>query len=257
MNYTKHIDYKKEMKCSVEGCNSNADYEVVLYDYYSYVKETFYEQDFTCPFICEKHMLENEKKAIGERRPRGYVSYPYTNKHHALGYSKYNPIKDIYPELYDASKIENNADLQISLEEINSELIEYLAKYPEYLHKLSPRKFEELIAKLFENHGYEVTLTPETRDGGKDIIAVYNSPFGHQMFIVECKKHKEGHKVGVEFVRALYGVKHSGSYTQAILATTSSFTKDAIDFVKPHKYDLLLKDSKDIEEWLRNYKNKL
>lgn len=252
-DYTKHIDFTEGAKCSVNGCANLADFEVVLYDYYDYMKETFYEQDFTCPFICQHHLDENEKEAKGERRPRGVVYYPYTNRHHAQGYSKYNPLKDIYPQFFSSGQIENNEKLQIDLNEVNTELIEYLAKHPEFLRQLHHRKFEELIAEIFRNKGYDVTLTPKTRDGGKDIVALYKSPFGHQMFIVECKKHSEDNKVGVELVRGLYGVKTAERYNQAILVTTSTFTKDAKEFVQPLKFELELKDYNDITQWCKDY----
>ncbi|WP_165499837.1 restriction endonuclease [Pedobacter frigidisoli] len=195
----------------------------------------------------------NEDKAIGIRKPRGLVTYPYSNKDGAQGFSKYMPLKDLYPKLFSSEELENNAELQISLNEVNDELIAYLVQHPEFIRSLNPRKFEELIAEIFRNKGYEVTLTPQTRDGGKDIIAVYNSPFGHQMFIVECKKYKEDHKVGVELVRGLYGVKSAERYTQAILVTTSSFTEDAKKFVKPLEYELALKDFEDIKKWCMDY----
>ena len=92
-------------------------------------------------------MDENEKKAEGERRPRGYVHYPFTNKLGAQGYSKYNPLKTVYPLLYDSGDIENNEKIQVDLNEINTELIQYLTKHPEFMRELNPRKFEELIAE--------------------------------------------------------------------------------------------------------------
>ena len=254
MEYRRHINYKKDNKCSVQECGNLAEYEVVLYDYYDYKQLTFYEQDFTCPFICQIHLDENESKAEGERKPRGHVHYLYTNKKKAQGYNKYNPLKHVYPQLFDAGEIENNKELQIDLSEINEELIRYLAQHPEYMRYLNPRKFEELIAELFKDKGYEVTLTPKTKDGGKDIIALYKSSFGHQLYIIECKRYKETNKVGVEVVRSLYGVKTAENYNQAIVATTSTFTKDAIDFVKPLKFQLDLKDFSDIQEWIKNYK---
>ena len=58
----------------------------------------------------------------------------------------------------------------------------------------------------------------------------------------------------MELVRALYGVKYAEKYNQAILVTTSTFTKDARDFVSPHRFDLLLKDYNDITNWIKNYK---
>lgn len=123
------------------------------------------------------------------------------------------------------------------------------------MREMNPRKFEELIAAILHDKGYEVTLTPSTKDGGKDIIAVYNSPFGHQMFIVECKRYNPENKVGVELVRGLYGIKSAENYNQAIIATTSTFTKGAIDFVKPLKFQLELKDFEDIKGWIKNYGN--
>jgi restriction endonuclease Mrr len=254
MEYKKHVEYQKEIQCCVKTCGNIADFEVVLYDFYNYRNSvSFYEQDFTCPFICEFHLEENEMLAEGERKHRGYVKYPYTNQHVAQGYTKYNPIKEVYPQYFSSTNAENNSELQIDLNEINEELISYLARCPQFLRQLNPRKFEELIADIFKNKGYEVTLTPKTRDGGKDIIALYKSPFGHQLFIIECKRYKEVNKVGVEIVRGLFGVKSAENYNQAILVTTSSFSRDAKDFVKPLRFQLELKDYNDIQEWCKTY----
>lgn len=126
------MKYERDTKCSVQNCIDPAEYEVVLYDYYVHSSETFYEQDYTCPFLCKKHMDENEAQAIGERIPRNGVVYPYTNKYVAQGYSKYNPIKEVYPQFFDSGDIENKEQLQIDLNEINDELIKYLGKHPQF-----------------------------------------------------------------------------------------------------------------------------
>ncbi|KQC00950.1 restriction endonuclease [Pedobacter sp. Hv1] len=257
-NYSQRHKYQPGMTCSVDGCENPAEYEVVLYDFYDYSSgpTTFYEQDYTCPFLCQTHLNINEEQAVGERRPRGSVRYPYTNRHNSLGYSKYNPLKDVYPQFFSAGEAENASQIQIDLNEINAELISYLAKHPEYLRHLNARKFEMLIAEIIRSKGYDVTLTPQTRDGGKDIIALYKSPFGHQMFIVECKRYQEDNKVGVELVRGLYGVKMAERYNQALLVTTSTFTPDAQEFVKPLKFELELKDYNDITNWCKEYSKK-
>jgi hypothetical protein len=79
-------------KCSVPDCNEKAACEVILYDVYPYNGEVFFEQDHTCPYICKKHIMENEDKADGERAPRGSVHYPFTNKNGAQGMSIYRPL---------------------------------------------------------------------------------------------------------------------------------------------------------------------
>jgi hypothetical protein len=77
--------------CSVPGCDVKADYEVILYDIYTN-GDLFFEQDETCNFICKKHATENEEEAKGERRPRGVVTYPYTNLHSAQGFTIYKQL---------------------------------------------------------------------------------------------------------------------------------------------------------------------
>jgi len=79
-------------KCSVDGCDKPAAYRVILYDFYPHNGDSFWEQDFTCPFICTAHAIENEKTADGERKPRGFVRYRYTNQQAAQGFSIYEPI---------------------------------------------------------------------------------------------------------------------------------------------------------------------
>jgi len=94
MNVKRYYAYAKDTKCSVEGCERIADFDVILYDYYLKRNEEFVEQDQTCPFICKQHMGENELRASGERRPRGTTTYPYTNQQLAQGYTRYLPLID-------------------------------------------------------------------------------------------------------------------------------------------------------------------
>jgi len=79
-------------KCSVTGCGKDATVEVLLYDVYTDMRDVFYEQDFTCPYLCGHHMVENEEQAHGVREPRGHVSYPFTNRESAQGFTIYRPL---------------------------------------------------------------------------------------------------------------------------------------------------------------------
>jgi hypothetical protein len=56
--------------------------------------------------------------------------------------------------------------LRIELATLNKEVVEYYAKHPEALYKITPREFEELIAGILKDMGCEVVLTPQTRDKG-------------------------------------------------------------------------------------------
>jgi len=143
--------------------------------------------------------------------------------------------------------------VRISMEETNAELVKYLAANPEKMRELSPRKFEELVADMWRNQGFDVTLTNRTRDGGMDVIAVQKSGVGTLMFIVECKRYAAHNKVGVEVVRGLYGVVEQKRATQGIIATTSYFTKGVTDFRNDIPYRIGLADfdqlKSQIQEW--------
>ena len=76
-------------RCAVEGCPNLAAYDVHRYDFDLAEGAVVFAVDEDCPAICVEHALENERRAEGERRPGSVVSYPYTNRRHATGYSVY------------------------------------------------------------------------------------------------------------------------------------------------------------------------
>ncbi len=79
-------------KCSVAGCGADARVEVILYDVYTDMRDVFFEQDHTCPYLCGDHLVQNENGIRGERRPRGSSSYPHSNQHCAQGFTIYRPL---------------------------------------------------------------------------------------------------------------------------------------------------------------------
>jgi restriction system protein len=135
----------------------------------------------------------------------------------------------------------------------NQAMVERLKKAPDDVFRLSSREYERMIAELLQDMGYEVELTPATRDGGKDILASLRTPAGDMLLLVEAKRYREDRKVGVELVRTLYGTLHDYQANSAMLVTTSSFSNDAQTFQQRHKYLLSLKDYTDVAEWIQRY----
>lgn len=141
----------------------------------------------------------------------------------------------------------------VLLEDINDELLFYLARNPETIYKLGSRKFEELIAKLFVDRGHEVSLTKSTRDGGYDIFAKVKNDFSEFTILAECKKYSPNNKVGVEIVRGLYGIVEEHKANQGIIITSSFFTKEAQQTQLRIGNRMALKDYNDLVEWLGPY----
>ncbi len=137
-----------------------------------------------------------------------------------------------------------------NINELTNEIIYHFSKYPELIHQIQPRLFEELINKIFKKFKLKPEITKHTRDGGMDIIAFEDRVFTKHKYIIECKKYKPENKIGVDIVRSLYGVKNDFDATKAFLVTTSSFTKPAKQFANRHPWELELIDSRELQKWI-------
>lgn len=113
-------------------------------------------------------------------------------------------------------------------------------------YNLSPREFEKLVAEVFRRQGYNVELTPTTRDGGCDIIATRNINGLPFMLLIECKRYGRKNHVGVQLIRSLLGVQSDRKANKAVLVTTSSFTQDARVFAERQQHLISLVDFDDL-----------
>ncbi|MBU1319359.1 MAG: TIR domain-containing protein [candidate division Zixibacteria bacterium] len=133
------------------------------------------------------------------------------------------------------------------------ELILKLKYNPRAVLELQPREFEEVVAELLAGMGWEVNLTPPSRDGGYDILAVSSDQTRLQTsWIVECKKYREDRPVGVEVTRGLLGVKAHIGVPNAIIVSTSGFTGGAIELSQA-RHDLHLVGADELSDWIDHY----
>jgi len=149
---------------------------------------------------------------------------------------------------------EDDKNGKILVADINEELKCYFSRNPLKMYDLSPRKFEELIASIMEDMGFDVELTQATRDGGSDIIAYVKNAVCEYLTLVECKKYAPDNKVGVGIVREVTGVHHIKNATKSIIVTTSFFTPDAIKEAAAFKNNIDLKNYDDVKQWLLQYR---
>jgi hypothetical protein len=132
-------------------------------------------------------------------------------------------------------------------------LIKHLQQNPSELARLSGLSFERVIAELLASFGWRVSLTPPSRDGGIDILAITSDPSGFETsWIVECKRYGVDRPVGVSAVRQLYGVQQSLGIPRAVLVTTSRLSADAALFIQ-RTHGLSIADSSVLRRWLDGY----
>jgi uncharacterized membrane-anchored protein YhcB (DUF1043 family) len=148
--------------------------------------------------------------------------------------------------------IPSNRALILVTAQISDLLLAQFVRHPEELTQMPSRKFEELVAGLFEGFGYEVELTAQTRDGGYDIVAVRHAEMTTRS-LIECKRHSPNNKVGVGVVRQLRGVVASSKATNGIVATTATFTRNAERFIAENEWLIEGRSINHVVEWINRY----
>ncbi len=140
--------------------------------------------------------------------------------------------------------------IKVDLASANDRILNQVRQRPDDIYNMSSREFEMFTASILERMGYEITVTPQTRDGGIDIFAAKKEQLGAFLCLVQCKKQKPSIPVGIAVVRELYGVLQAERATYASIFTTSFFSKSAIDFQQRFEHQLSLVDYNAIKDIL-------
>jgi len=139
----------------------------------------------------------------------------------------------------------------VDFEKVTSALLRHLAKHPADIEQLSWSSFEDLVALLLTESGYEVTRTKLTRDGGVDLWALQRSDLGSTLYAIDAKKYGRSKVVGPEPVRAIYGVADLAGASAGMIVTTATFGPAARRLASQYRYRISLKDCDDVSAWIR------
>jgi restriction system protein len=93
-----------------------------------------------------------------------------------------------------------------------------------------PRSFECLVERLYFHMGYDTTLTPPTKDGGRGIICKRQAVGRKEHLLVECKLYTGS--IGVSIVSSLLGVISDEKSNKGAVVTSSRFTRGAKQFAQ-------------------------
>lgn len=159
--------------------------------------------------------------------------------------------RKVETDLYESTLFKKESAIIVG--DIDDAIKSFFKKYPEKMYDINPRKFEELIASILVDFGFDIELTKATRDGGRDIIARIKNGVTSFLTYIECKRYAPDNKIGVELVRNVSGVLYLDKPAKSIIVTTSYFTKDAKEIAKKIENQLDLKDFNDIKNWLQRY----
>lgn len=105
---------------------------------------------------------------------------------------------------------------------------------------MKPREFEQLVARYYQEKGYDVEITPYSGDYGVDVIARK----GEELVAVQAKMYgNSSRKVNRETVMQLYGAMVYRKCNKAVIATDGKCMSDAIEVANQLGVDVLYLDS--------------
>ncbi|WP_158259245.1 MULTISPECIES: restriction endonuclease [Pseudomonas] len=153
--------------------------------------------------------------------------------------AKYKPQQ---LELFDAQALRNWAsgintksddeakrEVQLIIKTASKLLINAVASNPRALDTLEWRDLERLMAEAFEGIGFSVTLTPSSKDGGKDLILQGEVKGSLKTYAVEIKHWRAGNRVGQLAVESFMNVLIKEKYDGGVFISTYGFTGNAFE----------------------------
>jgi restriction system protein len=117
--------------------------------------------------------------------------------------------------------------IQVLVRGLTHGLALLVARNPLSLDDIEWRFLELMVGRILSELGFAATVTPPSKDGGKDVIAECAVDDGRKSFIVELKHWRSGKRVGkgavADFVEVIAKEKRDGG----VFLSTSGYTDGA------------------------------
>ena len=158
----------------------------------------------------------------------------------------YYDLEKWVSNLKDVLSKEEINEVQILIRELSRKFISLIAKNPDYLMSLEWRDLERTITELFNEIGFNATLTPSSKDGGKDVILECEVNNEKKTYIIEIKHWRSGQKVGQkavkEFTQVIINEKRDKGlylstygYNENYLASLTKIERSKVKFGEKEK----------------------
>lgn len=134
---------------------------------------------------------------------------------------------------------------EVRLSEIRRLVKERLAEADRCL-KLSPSEFEDAVAQMFRELGYEVAQTPYSGDQGKDAILEKN----RKKYVLECKRYAPDKQIGRRQLQVLFAAMKETNAHGAFFVTTGVYSKLAVEYAR--EFDIELVDRPKLADMMRS-----
>ena len=118
------------------------------------------------------------------------------------------------------------SEVYIYIKQLSRKLIELVAKRPDSLKEMEWRDLERVVSELFEGLGFKTTLTPSSKDGGKDVILECTIDDIPKSFVIEIKHWRSGHRVGQKTVKEFTKIIINEKRDKGLFLSTYGFSNN-------------------------------
>lgn len=115
------------------------------------------------------------------------------------------------------------------MDRVVRDIIRAIARNSEELRHVEWRILEHVLATAFEELGFDVQLTPSSRDGGKDIVLECMERGTRRRYAVEIKHWVSGQAVPGSHLKKFLRVVVNEKHDSGLFLSTSGFAQNAYD----------------------------
>ena len=121
------------------------------------------------------------------------------------------------------------------------------------LQNTDPYEFEEFVADLWEDRGWETEVSQSSNDLGVDVIAEKSDGIVAQKQVIQVKRYNSTNKIGRPEVQKYHALKEQDtSADAAVIVTTSEFTTTAEEWAEDNNVKLI--DGADLVDLIHDRK---
>jgi restriction system protein len=156
-------------------------------------------------------------------------------------YEAFQRVAPSYLELVDLDRLRawvgrvdvasdiNQLEIEQILKVTSSRLAKRIAEEPRYVERLNWWEMEQLVSDLFDGLGFKVTLTPSSKDGGKDVILECIVDGKQRSYVVEIKHWRSEQKVGKKAVTKFLNVLVREKRDGGLFLSTYGYANNAFE----------------------------
>jgi hypothetical protein len=116
-----------------------------------------------------------------------------------------------------------------AISELSNQLVGLVAADPAFLDHVEWRDLERMLSLVFTGLGFDVDLTPPSKDGGKDLVLRCQVSGASKSYVVEIKHWRSGKKVTKGYISQFVNVIAREQRDGGMYVATSGYSADAIE----------------------------